>query len=254
MPSFWSGRDDEGELGVPGMHCTVGHLSETHFGICCSIVLNKQRYIVEPPDCLDLSNTKGAQAIPKDRCHSWLAAIDNCAISSKVHQYITNKYALSAHRQLSRKDHAPELGSHKRFQPYVPRGNKRKKHQSLTSWNDWDFSAWDVKPSNNYSGYKEPTEDWSSLQNFLSSNALRKELQAIMDLIYSSNHQVYADKEPFSQSQLEAITAARDILFDIFEVLNCHPGSELAIICALQQCFNVDPSPEVLDLLDYLEL
>ena len=59
MPAFWSVRDDKGELGVPGMHCTIGKISETKFDIVASVVVNKRRYIFDPTLLLTIDcNTK----------------------------------------------------------------------------------------------------------------------------------------------------------------------------------------------------
>jgi hypothetical protein len=54
MDAFWSSRDDQGELEVPGMHCTVGSITDHSFSICSSIVLNKNRYIYDPRHLLEI--------------------------------------------------------------------------------------------------------------------------------------------------------------------------------------------------------
>ncbi len=58
MSSFWSGRDDKGELGVPGMHCTIGVIKPDSFDICSSIVLNGKRYIFQPNQLIDFNGAK----------------------------------------------------------------------------------------------------------------------------------------------------------------------------------------------------
>lgn len=246
MPCFWSGRDDQGELGVPGMHCTVGYLTNEQFGICCSIVLNKKRYVVDPPHCLDLSKTEGAKPIQADRCRSWTAELGSSKISDKVHSYISKP--------------APKAFTYTYIEK--PVGNKPGKSSKsvakvgtrLKGWDNWNELDW--APQYNYEQGRHVSrkDDWSTLGEYLDSSALRYELQIIMDFIYANNQSVYAADEPFSPEQLEMLVAARDFLRDVFDVLSEHPGSELAVICALYDSFGVKASAQILDLLDYLGL
>lgn len=248
---FWSGRDDRGELGVPGMHCTIGHLSQTHFGVCCSIVLNRRRYVVEPPYCLDLSVTKGAQAIPKDHCYSWIAQIDNVAISDKVHKYITKPQR----RVFTPTTHTSSLNKGKSFlKDWSVSGHKTKKTGKVgkKTWEDWDAIDW--APRYNYDATQEANP--VNMLDYLNSSGLRQELTYIMDLTYAASQRSYDDPNGnLTSEQKEALCTARDFLADLFESLCCYPGFELAVIDALACAYQLgeELSQEVIDALESLD-
>lgn len=87
MSSFWSGRDDKGELQVPGMHCTIGSITPKSFDICSSIVVNKKRYIFEPTQLINFSNHKTKNNGGKCKV---LTVYDDtaAAISSTANEYV----------------------------------------------------------------------------------------------------------------------------------------------------------------------
>jgi hypothetical protein len=47
--AFFSGKDDRGELTVPGLHFVIGRITTSSFEIKASIVMNRMRFLV-PPD------------------------------------------------------------------------------------------------------------------------------------------------------------------------------------------------------------
>jgi hypothetical protein len=49
MAAFFSGKDDRGELTVPGLHFVIGHITADSYDIKASIVINRARFLV-PPD------------------------------------------------------------------------------------------------------------------------------------------------------------------------------------------------------------
>lgn len=53
LDAFWSSTDDENEINNPGMHCTVGYVSQHKFNICCSICLGGNRYVFQPDAVID---------------------------------------------------------------------------------------------------------------------------------------------------------------------------------------------------------
>lgn len=48
MAAFFSGKDDRGELTVPGLHFVIGHITADSYDIKASIVINRARFLVAP--------------------------------------------------------------------------------------------------------------------------------------------------------------------------------------------------------------
>lgn len=91
MHAFWSGRDDEGELGVPGLHCTVGQLTQDSFEICASVVQNRKRYVFDPLLFLDVPerDTKSTG----EKTQSRIIRLSSLKVHPNVHKYVTQRTA-----------------------------------------------------------------------------------------------------------------------------------------------------------------
>ena len=48
MAAFFSGKDDRGELTVPGLHFVIGHITAGSYDIKASVVINRARFLVAP--------------------------------------------------------------------------------------------------------------------------------------------------------------------------------------------------------------
>lgn len=63
MSSFFSSKDDAGEINVPGLHFVIGNITKTSFSIKASIVVQQRRYIIDPREVIEfadvLMETKG---------------------------------------------------------------------------------------------------------------------------------------------------------------------------------------------------
>lgn len=93
MPAFWSARDDKGELGVPGLHCTVGHLTKDSFDICASIVQNQRRYVFDPELLLDLGKSKTKYSTKPVKTRTVRAP--SVTFHPKVHEYVKSSTTTS---------------------------------------------------------------------------------------------------------------------------------------------------------------
>lgn len=258
MACFWSSRDDRGELGVPGKHCTVGYLTQSTFGICCSIVLNKKRYVLHPSDCLDLSLCSAAAPIPNDHNLSWECTLASGTISDKVHSYITKpKLQLLHTAHQSTNLHLPNWSSTNKSKV---KKKKKSKSSKTTDWSNWDNIDW--APRYDYSSSKyldadnAEVKDPERLIDYLNSKALRQELIYILDLLYTSHQDPYDSPiGDLSQDQKEALLALRDLLMDLFESLQSFPGFELVVIDVITSVLEVSEDllePDLLDALDNL--
>lgn len=54
LEAFFSGKDDRGELTVPGLHFVIGRITTSSFHIKASIVMNRIRFIVRPEWVLEI--------------------------------------------------------------------------------------------------------------------------------------------------------------------------------------------------------
>lgn len=53
MSAFHSGTDQHDEEGWDGLHITLGRMGDKHFDISCSIMSNKERFMVNPEDYIE---------------------------------------------------------------------------------------------------------------------------------------------------------------------------------------------------------
>ena len=85
IPAFFSARDDDGELKVPGMHFVIGSITKDTYDIKASIVLNKIRYIISVQHVIDLT---GLETLEKDLV---TRVTDNQAeaFHENVHKYVS---------------------------------------------------------------------------------------------------------------------------------------------------------------------
>jgi hypothetical protein len=236
MPPFWSSRDDEGELGNPGMHCTVGYLTKDSFSICTSIVLNKKRYILDPKICLDLSLCSNITSKPHDKNKSIKAKMPSSLISDKVHNYITEENHKYSYNQ-------PLYGNSYKGTWYNNWVNKLEKKQ--TSWENFDSV-----PTYNYDkGYYENTY---YSDNQVISGELVDELNALteqLSRLYS--YRLYSTN--LTPSQMDAYAEITRHLTKIFDAVSYCEGFELAIISALQKSFQLDINEKISSFIEKIE-
>ena len=258
MSSFWSGRDDMGELGVPGMHCTVGRLTEKEFSICCSIVLNGKRYIVEAEDCLDLSLTTAATPMKGDTCHSWMCNLNSGTVHSKVHEYITQKsyVAPQSNKRYSLSTWAPQASYGKKKSPRYDTPNDYAKWGGDYWTNSgWDSSDWATKYDYRTSKISEEEISAQELMDYLNSNMFQQELNGIVEMLYTISSAKYdSPRDLVSLERLDAIDMTTNLLIDLFEILYSCPGMELALLKAVAYCYSIELKPEMQQLLAVFDL
>jgi hypothetical protein len=143
MSAFWSGRDDQGELGVPGMHCTIGMITPHSFDICCSIVLNKKRYIFRPDLLLNLDGV--ATVGSNDKCKVMTIYDSKVAeISSLASTYVTRATAYS-YRGVGANSWVTKYKGPKNV-TLMPRDQL----YGIDEWDDWDDTYYNAGWYGNY--------------------------------------------------------------------------------------------------------
>jgi hypothetical protein len=85
LDAYWSSVDDRNELNNPGMHCTIGRVSENKFNICCSICLRGNRYVFAPDLLID-----DVFLLAENKQNSTLLYVDDNipAISPKAYEQV----------------------------------------------------------------------------------------------------------------------------------------------------------------------
>jgi hypothetical protein len=234
MDSFWSPRDDKGELGVPGMHCTVGKLIQDAFTICCSIVMNQKRYIVEADDCLELTDIV-RMPVKGDSCHNWKITLPSIPISDKVHKYITKESPRASHTRY-------DLTT-----PLLPRASGWK-----SSWqDDWERNYKNRGTASDWFTELEKDKP-GALKERLQSSGFRQDLLYLMDALYAI--QGYNNRKASTYEEKEALSFAKDVLIDILQLMaECNNG-ELAVIEAVAIAFDLTLDEETEKLLDFLNM
>lgn len=65
MDAFHSGVDDHDERHFDGLHITIGRVDQPYFTISCSIVVNNQRFHLEPQETIEGIQAVEWQPVPK---------------------------------------------------------------------------------------------------------------------------------------------------------------------------------------------
>ena len=88
MGAFFSGKDDAGELGVPGLHFVIGRITKTSYDIKASIVVNKVRYIIDPVHVI------GLEALDSTINNSYVRTVQDdqlLPVHENVHAYVSRQ-------------------------------------------------------------------------------------------------------------------------------------------------------------------
>jgi hypothetical protein len=75
MSAFHSGTDQHDEEGWDGLHITLGRMGDKYFDISCSIMSNKERFIVNPEDYIEGISLEEYQPVSQYQSYRYIGGV-----------------------------------------------------------------------------------------------------------------------------------------------------------------------------------
>ena len=150
MAAFFSGKDDRGELTVPGLHFVIGHITADSYDIKASIVINRARFLVAPNYVLE---TGDIPYVVNDALVARFTDSEVVPYADQVETYV--KKAQDVRKAAAVKPYSYTASS-KEFGSF---GRQRRRHSSRNAPYSWTPGV----SSNNLDDFSDLLEDSDQL-------------------------------------------------------------------------------------------